>query len=108
MQKTLNISVLLFLLVVPAKGESPYSNLVAGVSKVFDQGGPAPVLPLDASWKYIVSGAKTASPPSNFVMARGYGAGRVFVAGHEAIFGDTSANMFDNTRFMANVLNWLD
>jgi hypothetical protein len=92
---------------VQLKADSLYGPLVSGVSNIFDSGAPGWVLPQDASWVHIVAGAKTATAPSDFVIVRSYGAGRVMVIGHEAIFSDTSSDMFDNTQFLVNTLNWL-
>ncbi|HWD21456.1 MAG TPA: hypothetical protein VHB20_19475, partial [Verrucomicrobiae bacterium] len=97
-----------FSVIAGVRAATSYATLVAGVSQLFDNGGPGPVLPTDASWHYIVAGSPTASYPSRFIMARTYGAGRIVMLGHEGFFGDDSANRYDNTRFLANTLNWLD
>ena len=80
--------------------------LVAGVSRIVSGGASGPVHPLSGAWSAIAAGDEDASFPSLFAAARGYGAGRVVIVGHEGLLANTGE--LDNGQFLLNTLLWLD
>jgi hypothetical protein len=85
-----------------------FSSIVAGISRIWSEGAPGPVIALATNWVTIAAGAETTSIPSTFVLARDYHAGRVAIVGHDGLFTDDSIVQLDNALFDVNLIRWLN
>ncbi len=88
-----------------APGDPP-ADLVEGVQQLVSPGSPGPVYGESTAWTAIVQGDEDASFPSTFVAARGFGAGRVLICGHDGIV--VNPGLLDNGRFLVNAARFLD
>jgi len=60
------------------------------------------------NWIPIAAGDSDTTIPSTFILARGYFLGRVVVIGHDGLLSDTALGQFDTSRFMLNLMLWLN
>jgi len=84
------------------------SDVVNGVSKIWSGGTPGPVVAMATNWIPIAAGDSDTTIPSTFILARGYFLGRVVVIGHDGLLSDTALGQFDTSRFMLNLMLWLN
>ena len=96
-------------LTAPAAPADLYGPLVQGIHQIGGVGFPSGISGWSDDWQIIATGDEdTVPPPTPYVMARPYGQGRVLATGHESILTTGGLPLFDNTPFIANVLDWLD
>jgi hypothetical protein len=84
------------------------SDIVNGVSQIWSGGTPGPVVAMATNWIPIATGDSDTTIPSTFVLARSYFLGRVVLIGHDGLLSDTSLGQLDNSRFVLNLMLWLN
>jgi hypothetical protein len=85
---------------------TPFPDLVHGIGGV---GFPSGITGWSDDWQIIVTGDEDTGPaPTHYVLARPYGQGRVLALGHESMLTLGGLAAFDNSRFITNVIGWLD
>lgn len=93
----------------PVAPADVFGPLVQGIHQIGGEGVPSGISGWSDDWQIIATGdADTFPQPTHYVMARPYAKGRVLAIGHESILTTGGLPLFDNTRFVGNVLQWLD
>ena len=83
-------------------------DVVNGVSQIWSGGTPGPVVAMATNWIPIAAGDNNTTIPSTFILARSYFLGRVVLIGHDGLLSDMGLGQLDNSRFMLNLILWLN
>jgi hypothetical protein len=84
------------------------ADVMTGVSQLVAGGTPGPVVALATNWIPIVAGDSNTTVPSTFILCRTYTFGRVAIIGNDGLLSDTSLGKLDNSRFVLNLILWLN
>ena len=111
MQPTSCLTILIALFCFSTTKGQNYNQLVQGVDTFWTGGAPGLVLPSSTTARNIIAGHPvTSTCPSTVVVANqdNSNSGRSLAICHDGAFINTNVGRFDNPRFVANSMNWLD